>query len=253
MRCIDLSTLVSNSPADTPDFLKSEITYSDHAEGAAQATAILGIKPELFRNSEGWATETITKLGTHDSTHVDAPWHYNSEIQGKKAPTIDEMPLEWFFGNGVKFDMTHKEEADPVTVDDMEKELKRISYTLQPFDIVLVYTGRDVFYGQADYIFKGCGVTAEATKWLYEKGIRVMGIDGWGWDMPLNVQGQQAMEKNEPGSFWSAHQVNLPYCHIERLVNLKDVPSTGFQVSCFPLKIERGSAGPARVVAILND
>lgn len=253
MKCVDLSATISNSPADTPEFLKSEIAYSNHTEGAAQATALLGIPPELFRNSEGWATETITKLGTHDSTHVDAPWHYNSKIQGDKAPTIDEIPLEWFFGDGIKLDMKHKAEGAPVTVEDMEKELQRVDCQLKPFDIVLVNTGADQFYGQPDYIFKGCGVTAEATKWLYEKGIRVMGIDGWGWDMPLNLQAQQAMEKKEPGSFWTAHQVDLPYCHIERLVNLNDLPPFGFKVSCFPLKIEKGSAGPARVVAIIND
>jgi len=253
MKCVDLSSTISNSPADTPDFLKSEIKYSDHKEGAVQANAILGVPATLFRNSEGWAVETITKLGTHDSTHVDAPWHYNSSIQGQKAQTIDELPLEWFFGDGVKLDMKHKEEGDPVTVADIEKELQRIGHELKPFDIVLVNTGRDRFYHQPDYIFKGCGVTAEATRWLYEKGIRVMGIDGWGWDMPLNLQAQQAMKKNEPGSFWTAHQVDLPYCHIERLVNLNDLPARGFKVSCFPLKIKGGSAGPARVVAILEE
>ena len=40
--------------------------------------------------------------------------------------------------------------------------------------------------------------------------------------------------------------------HIERLVNLKSLPSSGFKISCFPLKIKNGSAGPARVVAIMN-
>ncbi|MCP4130063.1 MAG: cyclase family protein [bacterium] len=45
------------------------------------------------------------------STHVDAPWHYNSKIQEEKAPTIDQLPLEWFFSDGVVFDMSHKEEG----------------------------------------------------------------------------------------------------------------------------------------------
>ncbi len=207
----------------------------------------------LFRNDEGWATETITKLGTHDATHVDAPWHYNSEIGGAKAQTIDELPLEWFFGDGVKLDMTHKDEGDPVTVLDIEKELGRIKYTIKPMDIVLIYTGRDRFYGQPDYIFKGCGVTADATRWLFEQGVRVMGIDAWGWDVPLNVQAQEALEKDEKGIFWQAHQVDLPYSHMERLVNMDELPSTGFRIACFPLKIKDGSAAPARVVAIMDE
>jgi kynurenine formamidase len=38
---------------------------------------------------------------------------------------------------------------------------------------------------------------------------------------------------------------------IERLVNLGSLPPSGFKVACFPLKIRGGSAGPARVVAVL--
>jgi kynurenine formamidase len=253
MRIIDLSTTIEPSPEGTPEFLKIEIEYNSHADGAAQGEAILNVPKELWRNNEGWATETITRLGTHDSTHVDAPWHYNREIQGKKSQTIEELPLEWFYNDGVKLDMTHKGEGDAITVEDIQKELKRIGYTLKPMDIVLFYTGRDKYYGQPDYIFKGCGVSAEATRWLYDQGIRVVGIDAWGWDIPLNLQAQQALEKNEKGIFWAAHQVNLPYSHMERLVNLEPLPPFGFTVACFPLKIKGGSAGPARVVAILPD
>jgi len=253
MKIIDLSSTIENSPDTTPDFLKIQVDYHSHEDGAIQVETLLNVPRRLFRNDEGWATETITKLGTHDATHVDAPWHYNSEIGGAKAQTIDELPLEWFFGDGVKLDMTHKDEGDPVTVLDIEKELGRIKYTIKPMDIVLIYTGRDRFYGQPDYIFKGCGVTADATRWLFEQGVRVMGIDAWGWDVPLNVQAQEALEKDEKGIFWQAHQVDLPYSHMERLVNLGEVPSTGFRIACFPLKIKDGSAAPARVVAIMDE
>ena len=253
MKIIDLSSTIENSPDTTPDFLKIQVDYHSHEDGAIQVETLLNVPRRLFRNDEGWATETITKLGTHDATHVDAPWHYNSEIGGAKAQTIDELPLEWFFGDGVKLDMTHKDEGDPVTVLDIEKELGRIKYTIKPMDIVLIYTGRDRFYGQPDYIFKGCGVTADATRWLFEQGVRVMGIDAWGWDVPLNVQAQEALEKDEKGIFWQAHQVDLPYSHMERLVNLDELPSTGFRIACFPLKIKDGSAAPARVVAIMDE
>ncbi|MEA3470231.1 MAG: cyclase family protein [Thermodesulfobacteriota bacterium] len=253
MRIIDLSTTIAQSPEGTLEFLKTEITYHGHADGAAQAEELLQLPAHLLHNSEGWATETITRLGTHDSTHVDAPWHYNSTIQGEKAATIDDLPLEWFFGDGVKLDMTGKGDGDAVTVEDIKKELERIGYELKPMDIALIQTGRDIFYNDPDYIFKGCGVTADATRWFYENGIRVMGIDAWGWDSPLNMQAQEALEKQEPGIFWAAHQAGIPYCHIERLVNLGPVPPFGFKVACFPLKIKGGSAGPARVVAILED
>jgi kynurenine formamidase len=252
MKFIDLSAVIAQSPETVPSFLRTNITYTTHADGAKQAQAILKVPETVFHNNEGWATETITTLGTHDSTHIDAPWHYNSTIQGEKAATVDQLPLEWFFNDGVVLDMTHKADADPVTIADIEKKLAAINYSLKPLDIVLVRTGCDAYYYQADYLFRGCGVTPEATRWLYDKGIRVMGIDAWGWDVPLDRQAKEALEKKEKGIFWAAHQVDLPYAQIERLVNLKNVPDHGFRVACFPLKIKGGSAGPARVVAIID-
>jgi kynurenine formamidase len=96
-------------------------------------------------------------------------------------------------------------------------------------------------------------VTAEATRWLYDQGVRVMGIDAWGWDAPLNMQAERAKQAGEPGIFWAAHQADIPYCQIERLANLGELPPFGFTVACFPLRFVGGSAGPARVVAILDD
>jgi kynurenine formamidase len=251
MRIIDLSATVAQTPEDTPEYSAIDIVYRTQAEGAQAIDRLFQVPSHLLRRGEGWATETITRLETHGTTHVDAPWHYNSEIGGQKAKTIDELPLEWFFGDGVKLTFVTKGECDPITVPDLEEELRRIEYVLKPMDIVLLHTGRDVYYGQPDYIFKGCGVTAEATCWLYDRGIRVMGIDAWGWDMPLHVQAQKALAENAPGIFWAAHQIDAPYSHMERLVNLGALPPFGFKVACFPLKIKAASAAPARIVAIL--
>ena len=250
MPIIDLSLTIAQTPANTPEHSAIGITYRSHAEGAAQVSSFQ-VTPAMLRQGEGWATELITRLETHGTTHIDAPWHYNSVIQGERAQTIDELPLEWFFADGVKLDFCAKEQGDCITVEDIEKELSRIQYKLKPLDIVLMHTGRDIFCGQEDYIFMGCGVTASATRWLYDQGIRVTGIDAWGWDQPLHLQAQEAAARNEAGIFWAAHQVDLPYCHMERLVNLGALPPYGFKVACFPLKIEKGSAAPARVVAIL--
>jgi kynurenine formamidase len=195
--------------------------------------------------------ETFTRFGTHNSTHVDAPWHYNSTIRGERAQTIDELPLEWFFSDGVVLDMTAKEDGDAVDVPDVEAELARIGHELKELDIVLVRTGRDAFYTEPDYMIRGPGVTAAATRWLFDRGVRVMGIDAWGWDRPLWMQAQEAIERDEPGIFWEAHQCDLPYSQIERLINLDRLPPSGFKVACFPLRIVGGSAAPARVVAIV--
>jgi kynurenine formamidase len=253
MRFVDLSAPITQSPAETPAALRTDIEYSDHTEGALQIEAILGVPSRLLRDGEGWAVETFTRFGTHNSTHVDAPWHYNSRIRGERGQTIDELPLDWFFGDGVVLDMTARDQGEPIDVHDIEAELVRIGHELEEGHIVLVRTGADAMYGEPEYMGLGPGVTAAATRWLYERGIRVMGIDAWTWDAPLHLQAQAALERNEPGIFWASHQCDLAYSQIERLVNLGELPATGFQVACFPLRIEGAGAAPARVVALLPD
>ena len=251
VRIVDLSAPIRQSPSELPDVLRTDIEFMDHAAGAAQIEALLGVPAHLLRDREGWATETFTRFGTHNSTHVDAPWHYNSRIGGEPAQAIDALPLEWFFGPGVVLDMSSKDEGERIDVADVEAELGRIGHELGERDIVLVRTGRDQFVEEPGYLALGPAVTVAATLWLYERGVRVMGIDAWGWDGPLHLQAQEALERDEPGIFWAAHQADIPYAQIERLVNLGELPPTGFQVACFPLKIVGGSAAPARVVGIV--
>jgi kynurenine formamidase len=250
MRLIDLSGPIEQSPPEMPGPLRTDIDYADHAAGAAQAEAVFGVPRRLLRDGEAWATETITQLGTHNSTHVDAPWHYNSTIRGERAQTIDELPLDWFFADGVVLDMTAKADGEQIDVEDVEAELSRIGHELAAREIVLVRTGRDPHYSEPGYLALGPSVTAAATLWLWERGVRVMGIDAWGWDGPLHLQAARALESDEPGIFWAAHQADVSYCQIERLVNLDQLPPTGFKVACFPLRIVGAGAAPARVVAI---
>jgi kynurenine formamidase len=251
-RFVDLSAPITASPRELPELLRTDIEFSGHAEGAKTIEGMLGVAPELLRDGEGWAVETFLRFGTHNSTHVDAPWHYNSTIAGQRAQTIDELPLEWFHAPGVVLDFSARADGETIGTADVEAELERIGHALAPLDIVLVRTGRDAFYAEPDYMIRGPGVTAAATHWLFDRGVRVMGIDAWGWDRPLHLQAQEATERGEAGIFWAAHQADLPYSQIERLFNLGALPSSGFVVSCFPLRIVGASAAPARVVALLD-
>ena len=250
MKLIDLSAPIRPDPDEYPELLRTEIEFSDHAAGAATVESLFGVGGELLRDGEGWAVETFTRFGTHNSTHVDAPWHYNSTIGGERAQTIDELPLEWFFAPGLVVDATDRGDGQPLSAADVEERIPRPPAAR---DIVLVHTGRDAYIDDPDYIARGPGVTAEATRWLFGRGVRVMGIDAWGWDEPLHMQAERAKRSGEPGVFWAAHQCDLPYSQIERLVNLDKLPLQGFEVACFPLRLVGGSAAPARVVAIVRD
>jgi kynurenine formamidase len=253
MAIVDLSAPIAPSSPDAPPLMRIEIEYADHEAGARAIEAMFGVPRRLLRNGEGWTVETITSLGTHNSTHIDAPWHYNSVVAGEPAQKVDELPLKWFFAPGARLDFTAKGDGDAVTVQELGDALERAGHELSPLDIVLLHTGRDAFYDRFDYPALGCRVTADATRWLWQRGVRVMGIDAWSWDRPLHLQAAEALKRDEPGVFWAAHQCDVPYCQIERLHNLAALPPSGFMVACFPLRILGASAAPARVVAILDD
>ncbi|MCS7288197.1 MAG: cyclase family protein, partial [Roseiflexus sp.] len=100
------------------------------------------------------------------------------------------------------------------------------------------------------------GMSAAATRWLIEQGIRTMGIDAWGWDQPFWAMKERYQQTGDPSVIWEAHRVgrDLEYCHIEKLANLDALPRPfGFKVACFPVKLTGGSAGWTRVVAIFED
>jgi len=234
--------------------MKVKIKHKSHKK-AKLLLHILGLPKKLFpKNFQGWADDTIQKMGVHATTHIDAPWHYSPTINGDKAKTIDEIPLDWCYGEGLVIDMKHKNDFDAISSNDIERFLLEQKLILKPNMIVLIKTGRDIYNGNKDFPDKGTGMSAEATEWLIDKGIKVMGIDSWGWDLPLKHMIKKAKETNNSELFWEAHLVGQrkEYCHMEQLVNLDALPYSGFKVAVFPLKIVGSSAAPARVVAIIE-
>jgi kynurenine formamidase len=254
MRIVDLSVTLENDAHWAPWYARNSVKNQSHAFGAWVIWWLFGIGKKHLRTGLGWANDTI-KLSTHGTTHVDAPWHYAPTSEGKPAKTIDEVPLEWCYGPGVVLDVRHKPLDQPVTSGDCEAALAKANHTLRPGDIVLIQTGADRLLGSREYFARGPGVSAEATRWFCERGVKLMGIDAWGWDAPLGGQAKRALATGRNDLFWEAHFVGVDkeYCQIERLTQLDRLPATGFTVCAFPLKVRRGSAGPARVVALVPD
>jgi len=253
MKIVDLSKPIKYNKLD-PWFMRVKIKHKPHKK-AKWLIRFLGLPLKLFpKGFDGWADDTIQKMGVHSTTHIDAPWHYSPTTNGKKAKTIDEVPLEWCYGDGIVIDMRDKEDFDPITIDDIKGFLSSNSLTIKEGMIVLIMTGRDKFNGTKDFYKKGTGMSKEATHWLIDQGIKVMGIDSWGWDIPLPYMIKKAKETSDPELFWEAHLVGKEkeYCHMEQLVNLDKLPYTGFKVAAFPLKLVGASAGPSRVVAMIE-
>lgn len=250
---IDLSKPIQYN-ADDPWFMKVKIKHKPHKK-AKWLIRFLGLPFKLFpKNFIGWADDTIKKMGVHSTTHIDAPWHYSPTVNGERAKTIDEIPLEWCYGDGVVVDMSYKPDNEEITIEDIQADLAKSGAEIKPGNIVLIRTDRDRFMGTKEFPDRGTGMSAEATEWLIDSGVKVMGIDQWGWDLPLRYLIKKAKETNNSELFWQAHLVGAKkeYCHIEQLTNLKSLPPFGFKVAVFPLKIVGASAAPARVVAIMD-
>lgn len=233
--------------------LAAEINYQTHKDTLEIAKVTFGCTEEDL-DGVGWSNE-ILKLASHAGTHVDAPYHYYPTSNGEPAMTITECPLDWFFGPGIVLDLTHVKDGEAATVEDIEQALKKIDHTLSPGEIVCLRFDSDEKFGTAEYWTQFPGMSPEATMYLINQGIKVMGTDSIGWDIPFDCCKEKFAETKDKSVIWEAHRAgkDTPYCHIEKLANLKNAPSKGFFISCFPVHIFKASSGWSRVVALVPE
>jgi kynurenine formamidase len=274
MRLVDLSILVENSLSEP---MKIKVKRFDHFKGAKKFCRqiawnkrlplikriknlfdFISGKNKLSFNDfpqKAFLSLDVVTLPTHMGTHIDAPFHYGPTVQGEMGKTIDELPLEWFFNPAIKLDMRHKKPGEYITIPDIAKALEDIEYDLKPFDIVLLWTGSDRLWGKKEYFTHAPGMSREATKWLVERGIKVIGTDTYGFDRPFNKMLEDFWRTKNQEHLWPAHFYGREkeYIQIERLNNLAALPTKDFQMCCFPLRIKGLDASWVRAVAIMND
>lgn len=250
-RIVDLSLPIINGGGFG---MPAQITYADHRTRGKALAERLGIDVEDLGGRAN-ALEEFTYLNCHTGTHLDAPWHYGEIAEGKPALTVDEIPLEWCFGDGVWLDLSWKQPGGDITDTDVQQALEQIGYTLKPMDIVLIKTGASVYYGQPGCDNMNAGMTREATLWLGDRGIRVVGIDAAIWDRPAKMQITDLQKGLRPGSYMQGHRAagEKGMCIIEWLTNLDQLPHIGFKVYAFPIKVQKAGAGWVRVVAFIKD
>jgi kynurenine formamidase len=267
VRIIDLSVPLTEAIAEPSP---PKIQYINHTHAATELAHVATqlarqsvpagqtppvITENAFRDALGLANENL-ELDSHSGTHMDAPWHFGPLCENKPAKTIDQIPLDWCFGPGVVLDLRHKRAGDTITPSDLQEALARIPYQIKPRDIVLLMTGADQHIRQKDYFSAHPGMGRDATLWLLDQGVKVIGIDGWGFDRPAGAMIRDYLETRDCGALLPAHMLGREreYCHIEKMANLDKIPTPyGFWVSCLPIKIERGSAGWIRAVALVED
>ncbi len=236
--------------------MPTKIDYWDHAKSAEQ---MIGFFPGSSRadlpKGCGWAIEYVN-LTTHSGTHLDAPWHYHPTMNnGEAARTIDQLPLEWCIADGVVVDFSNKPDGYRVSADDFDRAFAKMGYRLKPLDIVLVRSGADKYYGSAEYLVRGCGMGREATLWLLNRGVKIVGTDAWSWDRPLSFIAEDYSITKDASLIWEGHFAGIEkeYYHMEKMANLDKLPPFGFKVICLPINIKAASAGWVRPVALLEE
>lgn len=187
----------------------------------------------------------------HGGTHLDAPIHF---AEGRH--TTDQVPLEQLIGPAVVVDVTSRAKADPdyrldrVALEAWEGSNGRIP----DGTIVLVRTGWSARWpdkasylgttkrgpaGVAELHFPG--IDSTAAMWLAEeRKVKAVGID------------TPSIDYGQSKSF-DTHRIllgrNIPA--FENVAALDRVPATGAVVVALPMKIEGGSGGPLRIVALV--
>jgi kynurenine formamidase len=218
----------------------------------AQVLGIRALRSRDFPEGLGLAWEDFRSLSSHHGTHVDAPWHYGPECAGRPARTIDQLPLDWFDAPGLRIDVRGRRDPAWIRLDDVRSSLDRDSLGPEPGDIVMLQTGMDRFWKTPAYLAEAPGVDPAVVHWLVERGIRVIGIDAFGFDRPFAEMYREFLRTRDPRVLWPTHLAGreMEYCQIEKLANLDALPgATGYQIVCYPVRIEGGSAAWARVVA----
>lgn len=186
----------------------------------------------------------------HGGTHLDAPIHFG---EGKR--TADQIPLEQLIAPAVVIDVTANASADRdyrLTADDVAQFEKRHGRIAAGTTVLLrtgwsrhwpnakAYMGDDTPGDASKLSFPSFGL--EAAKLLIEdRGAGALGIDtasiDYGRSTDFTVH-RLAAARNVPG--------------LENLTNLDQLPPRGAIVVALPMKIEGGSGGPLRAVALVR-
>lgn len=200
----------------------------------------------------GWfyAANTVC-TPEHGGTHFDAPIHFDANGQAAHA-----VPLAGLIAPAVMIDVSAQAGKDPnyrLTVDDVTAFEARHG-TIAEDTIVLLRTGWSARWpdtkaylgddtpGDASKLsFPSYG--ADATRLLVEeRGVVLLGVDTASIDFGPSkdfIVHRIAAARNVGG--------------LENLTGLERLPPTGFTIFALPMKIEGGSGGPVRVVALVAE
>jgi kynurenine formamidase len=216
-RVVDLSQPLKPGPNQHPWF-----RYKTQVESIVTDPASV---PPAGR----WYVVTQIALSGHAGTHVEAPRH---AVEG--GASIGELAVERFFGEAVILDLCDAPWSQPFDQPRLAAATHQAG-GVRAGDIVFLHfdwAGRASAGGYPPY------PTPEALAWLVEQGIKLLGIDTPGLELPNNkalVNHHLLFDRGIP--------------LIESLVNLAELRSSRVFVFAQPLPAYESDAIPLRVLA----
>jgi arylformamidase len=175
-------------------------------------------------------------LSTHTGTHMDAPSHF---ISG--TATIDEIKVNRFVCNNALLLKIEKESNQTISRSDIiggEKD-KDDGEEIKEKDTIVFFTGWERQIEKDNYISDNPGLSTDAAKYLAEKKVNAVAIDG------------PSIDPGIENSF-KAHKILLSndILIIENLCNLEKFNSRRFTLIITPLKLIGVSGSPVRAIGI---
>ncbi len=228
-RLIDLSQNIYNGMKVYPGHLKSVIfEHATHEETKSR-----------FEGGFSFQTTGIM-INDNGPTHVDSFSHLDPDPD---AETIDQMPLDLFFGPAICIDVSHHAPRTDIDAEDLDAALAASGLDLREGDIVLFYTGTfNRHHGKPEYLTDFPGLGASGAEWIVDRGVKTFGVDTPTPDNPTS--------KTYP-----VHMMcrRVHKTHYENLANLDQVANRRFTFIGLPLKTVGAHGGPTRAAAWLDD
>jgi kynurenine formamidase len=173
-------------------------------------------------------------------THVDSFSHLNPD---PAALTIDQMPLDLFYGPALCLDVSHVEAQTDITAEHLEAAESASGLRVESGDILLLYTATwNRYKGQREYLSLFPGLGSTGSEWILDHGVKTFGVDTPTPDNPIS--------RTYP-CHMMCRRSNVT--HYENLANLDQVAGKRFTFIGLPLKLRGAHGGPTRAVAVLND
>lgn len=176
-------------------------------------------------------------MSTHTGTHMDAPSHF---ILGRA--TIDEIEVNRFVCNNALLLKIEKESNQTISRNDIigaEKDDDGGGEEIKENDTIVFFTGWERQIEKDNYISDNPGLSTDAAKYLAEKKVNAVAIDGPSIDPGID-------------NSFKAHKILLSndILIIENLCNLEKFHSGRFTLIITPLKLIGISGSPVRAIGI---